>query len=116
MIKTVLLDIDNTLLDFNKSAKETIKCAFNVLSLKFSEEIFDTFLRVNNSLWLKIERKEITRQQLHRIRWGLIFNELKIDADGAEMERLFLDNLENFAIPVDGALDLVDYLAKKYKA
>lgn len=115
MIKTVLLDIDNTLLDFNKSAKETIKLALNELSIEFREEIFDTFLRVNNSLWLKIERKEITRQELHRIRWGLIFNELKIDADGAKMERLFLDNLENFAIPVDGARDLVKYLSGKYK-
>lgn len=115
MIKSVLLDIDNTLLDFNKSAKETIKCAFNALSLEFYEEVFDTFLRVNDSLWAKIEQKTMTRQELHRVRWGLIFDELKIDADGAEMERLFLSNLENYAIPVDGALDLVDYLAKKYK-
>ncbi len=115
MIKTVLLDIDNTLLDFNKSAKETIKCALKELSIEFRDQIFDTFLRVNNSLWLKIERKEMTRQELHRIRWGLIFNELKIPADGAKMERLFLDNLENFAIPVDGALDLVKYLSGKYK-
>lgn len=115
MIKTVLLDIDNTLLDFNKSAKETIKRALQELSIEFRDEIFDTFLRVNNSLWAKIERKEITRQDLHRTRWGIIFSELKIPADGAKMERLFLDNLENFAIPVDGALDLVKYLSKKYK-
>ncbi|MBQ6980622.1 MAG: YjjG family noncanonical pyrimidine nucleotidase [Clostridia bacterium] len=115
MIQSVLLDIDNTLLDFNKSAKETIKCAFNELMLKFSEEVFDTFLRVNNSLWRKIEKKEITRQQLHSTRWWIIFDELKINADGEKMERLFLSNLENYAIPVDGALDLVGYLSGKYK-
>ena len=115
MIKSVLLDIDNTLLDFNESAKATMKSAFKTLAIDYREEVFKTFLRVNNELWLKIERKEMTRQELHRVRWGIIFDELKIDADGGQMERLFLDNLENYALPVVGALDLIKYLAGKYK-
>ena len=115
MIKSVLLDIDNTLLDFNKSAKETIKCAFNELSIIYRDEVFETFLRVNDWLWHKIEQKEITRQELHRVRWQIIFDRLKIAVDGEKMEKLFLDNLENFAIPVDGALEIVEYLSAKYK-
>ena len=115
MIKAVLLDVDNTLLDFNKSAGETIKSAFSELGLEYSGGIFDVFLRTNDMLWRKIENKEITREELHRIRWNIIFGELGVNADGAEMERLFLSRLENYAIPVDGALDTVKYLAGKYR-
>ena len=115
MIKAVLLDVDNTLLDFNKSANETIKSAFNELGLEYSEGIFDVFLRTNDMLWRKIEKKEITREELHRVRWNIIFGELGLNADGAEMERLFLSRLENYAIPVDGALDTVKYLSEKYR-
>ena len=115
MIKAVLLDVDNTLLDFNKSAGETIKSAFSELGLKYSDGVFDAFLHINDMLWRNIEKKEITREELHRVRWNIIFDKLGINADGHEMERLFLTRLEDYAIPVDGALDTVAYLAGKYK-
>ena len=115
MYKAVLLDVDNTLLDFDLSAKATIKVAFAEMGIDFYERVFDTFLRVNNSLWQQIERKEITREELHRIRWKIIFGELNIAADGAIMESLFLKYLENNAVPVEGAADLVKYLSEKYK-
>ncbi len=115
MIKAVLLDVDNTLLDFNLSAKATIKTAFKELGIEYSDGIFNTFLRVNDKLWRRIEKKEITREKLHEIRWGIIFDELGIKADGKRMEALFLRYLEDYAIPVDGAPELVGYLADKYK-
>lgn len=115
MIKALLLDVDNTLLDFNLSAAETVKAAFSELGLKYSEEVFGTFLRVNDSMWQKIEKKEITRDELHRDRWNIVFKGLKIRADGEKMERLFLSGLENYAIPIDGALETVKYLAGRYE-
>ena len=114
MIKAVLLDVDNTLLDFNLSAKAAISAAFSELGLAFNDNVMPTFLRINDILWRKIETKEITREDLHRVRWGLVFEALGVSADGTVMERLFLSNLENYAIPVDGALDTVKYLSAKY--
>ena len=113
-VKAVLLDVDNTLLDFDKSAKATITAAFAEMGLPYCERVFDTFLRVNDALWRKIEKKEITRTDLHRDRWNIIFRELGIEGDGALAEKLFLSGLENNAVPVEGALDLVRYLSAKY--
>ena len=115
MVKAVILDVDNTLLDFNKSACETIKRGFCELGLTYTDGILDVFLRTNDMLWRKIENKEMTREELHRVRWDIIFGKLGINADGGEMERLFLSRLEDYAIPVDGALEIVEYLAGKYK-
>lgn len=114
MIKAVIFDVDNTLLDFNASATESVKSAFKALRLDYSDDVMTTFLRVNDLLWQKIEKKEMTREELHRVRWNIVFGELKINADGATMEKLFLSRLEDFAIPIDGALDAVKYLSGKY--
>ena len=50
MIKAILLDIDNTLLDFNESASLAMGEAFVEHGLPFKKENFATFKRVNDSL------------------------------------------------------------------
>lgn len=113
-IKTVLIDIDNTLLDFNESAKKSMQDAFIFYGLPLPQNLFATFKRINDGLWLKIEKGEITRADLHKVRWNMIFKELGIDFDGEVLEKRFLDNLYNTAVLVDGAKEILQYLSKKY--
>ena len=49
-IKAVLIDIDNTLLDFNKGAEITVEIAFNKCGLPFNEHCFNTFIEQNDLL------------------------------------------------------------------
>ena len=114
MIKVVFIDIDNTLLDFNECAKESIKKSFEKFGLVYNDQVFPTFTRINNGLWLQIEDGSLTRKRLHEIRFNLILEQLGIDFDGILIEKEFKDNLFDCAITVDGALELVQYLSKKY--
>lgn len=114
MIKAVLIDVDNTLLDFNKCAASSIKAGFEKYGIEYNDGVFPVFERVNDSLWLRIEQKTLTIDELHKIRWNMIFNELGIDRNGSEFELLFVENIHESCIPVDGALDLVKYLSEKY--
>lgn len=113
-IKAVFVDIDNTLLDFNKSANESVRLAFNKFGLPFSDGVFPVFKLINDALWLDIEKGKLTKSQLHEVRFNKVLNALGIEFDGPTVEKEFLVNLKNCAIPVDGALDLVKYLSKKY--
>jgi len=115
MIKAILIDIDNTLLDFGKSAKKAIEIMFQNEGLVFNEHVFDTFNTINDGLWIKIEKKEITKPQLYDMRWKMIFNELGIDRDSQKAETSFRSILSGIAEPVDNAYSLLDYLHKKYK-
>ncbi|MBR5899844.1 MAG: YjjG family noncanonical pyrimidine nucleotidase [Clostridia bacterium] len=114
MIKAVLIDIDNTLLDFNKSSALAIEKSFNEHGLTYSDTVYSTFLSINAELWRRIERGEFTRAQLHAERWNIILNALGVEFDGTLIERSFLDNLYDCAIVIDGALEIVKYLSKKY--
>ena len=51
MINTIFIDIDNTLLDFDKCAYLSMKSAFEDCGLPFEDSMFDTFERINLSLW-----------------------------------------------------------------
>ena len=116
MIKAVFLDVDNTLLDFGQCSMKSMQQACEKHCVEFSEKLVETFHRINNILWKDIEKGTLTRARLHEIRWNMIFDEIGgIDADGVAFEKDFFEGLHTIAIPVDGANELVEYLAGKYE-
>ena len=114
MLKAVLMDIDDTLLDFGKCAEQAMRVGFAEWGLPFGDSTYRTFTRINDGLWHMIERGELTTQQLFAFRWNRIFDALGIRADGAAFEQRFLDLLYETAIPVDGAAEICRYLKDKY--
>lgn len=113
-IKAVFIDIDNTLLDFNKCAKWSMQKAFGDYKLHFEDNMFDIFTKVNDSLWLQIEKGSLTKEELYACRWDIIFRVLGINENGIEFENLFYSYLTESSEPVDGANSLLDYLGRKY--
>ena len=73
IITTVLFDIDNTLIDFNKSAAKAIAETFDFFGVQYAESIFPLFFEENNKLWKRVENKTLTTNELHKIRWNTIF-------------------------------------------
>lgn len=115
MIKAILIDIDNTLLDFFKSARKTIKILFEQKGIEYSEKVSDTFIEINEGLWKKIEKQQLTKTEMHKLRWKLILEKLNIDYDSDIMEQDFRTLLSEVAEPVDNAYKLLDYLKSKYR-
>ena len=114
MLKAVLMDIDDTLLDFGKCAEQAMRIGFAECGFPFDDSTYAVFTRINDVLWQQIERGELTTQQLFEFRWNRIFEALGIDADGAAFEQRFLALLYETAIPVDGADEVCRYLKGKY--
>lgn len=114
MPEILLIDIDGTLLDFNKCARLSVIQGFRRHGLAYGEHVFETFVRINDGLWLEIEKGTLTRKRLHEIRWNTIFSELGIDFDGVVFEKTFLEFLFDSHEHVDGADEILKYLSGKY--
>lgn len=115
MIKAILLDVDNTLLDFDAYCLEGIKKGFEIFNLPpFEDHFYDVFFEINTKLWQDLEKGTITREELFATRWKIIFERLGIGFDGPTFEKFFRAQLFDSAILIDGAIDILDYLKGKY--
>ena len=114
MIRVVLLDVDNTLLDFDRCAEESMHLGFAAWGIPYAPPQFSAFTRVNNALWTRIEEGTLTRAELQECRWTLIFRELGIRADGPAFEEEFRTQLSRSHCLEPGAEDLLAYLADRY--
>ena len=63
-IKVLFLDIDNTLLDFDAGAAWGMEQCFQKAGLEYRTEMFSVFTEENNKIWQKIERRELTMDNL----------------------------------------------------
>ena len=115
MIKAVFFDIDNTLLSFDGYVKQTMKEGFHEFGIcEYDDGMFETFTKVNNSLWHRIEEGTLTFDELIKIRWNNIFDALGVKYDGVEFEKYFRSRIFDNAIPIDGAYELLESLKGRY--
>lgn len=116
MIKVVLIDIDNTLLDFDAFVKKTLKDGFEHFQLgEYKPCLYDIFEEENGRIWRQLEKKEITFDELQKERFHRFFSRIHISFDGVQFEKYFRDSLYNCAILECGAKDIVEYLYPKYE-
>ena len=114
-VTTILTDIDNTLLDFTAGALNTIREGFAEFGLPYTPDVGEAFFRINNALWRRIESGALTKQELYRIRWDMIFADRGIAADGPAFEKRFRQGINESAVPVEGARELLEYLRGRYR-
>lgn len=114
MIRAVLIDVDNTLLDFDACSKKAIAQAAALHGVDWNPEDYAVFKAVNNRMWQALERGALTREALYRTRFAEIFARLEIDADGPAFEQDYVRFLYDSCEVIDGAREALSYLSSKY--
>ena len=73
MIKNILFDLDDTILDFKKAEKIALFKTLEELGVTPDDEIAQKYSRYNISQWKRLELGEITRQEVKVNRYKLLF-------------------------------------------
>lgn len=116
MIKYVLLDIDDTLLDFGKAEAAAIKKTFERIGIPATDEVIARYSEINNAQWSALERGELTRQQVLVRRFDILFEELGITGVPSEMAQASYEYLLGIGhYFIDGAVELLEALKDKYE-
>ena len=115
MIEFVLLDLDDTILDFKMAEHTALQQTLGQFGLDPTEEICSRYSDINKSFWEMLERKEITRAQLRPGRFEVLFRENGIAVDPAEVANCYEKNLSRGHFFLPGAKEALKDLAKDYK-
>lgn len=110
-IECVFIDIDDTLLDFDKCGFRALSGACEKFGIPFDSYMFDEFGKINSEFWKRVEKCEITREELGRMRFVAFFEKLGINADGVLFNKAFYETLGETHDLVDGADKMLAYLS-----
>lgn len=112
---TLLLDADDTLLDFGMTEKAALENTFQEYGLTLTDEIRDIYKTVNHELWSAFERGEITKETITSTRFARVFDTVGYRVDGRRFHVDYQRALGRGYYLIDGAKELCEELAGKYR-
>ena len=71
---TLLIDADDTVLDFDNSERDSIILLCKDHGIADGERVADKFKQINRRMWDMFERGEITREQIFYTRFEELFD------------------------------------------
>ncbi|MCI2255835.1 YjjG family noncanonical pyrimidine nucleotidase [Domibacillus sp. PGB-M46] len=112
--RTLLFDIDDTLLDFRAAEQAALALLFAEQNMQLTDEIKERYKQINQWLWSEFEESRITREEVINSRFSLLFQEYGYSVDGAVLEAKYRGYLEEGHQLIKGALELVTGLQPYY--
>ncbi|MFD6506203.1 MULTISPECIES: YjjG family noncanonical pyrimidine nucleotidase [Bacillus] len=112
--KTLLFDVDDTLLDFQKAEKIALRMLFEEKGLLLTDEIEDRYKKINKSLWDSFEKGEIARNEIINTRFSILFKEYGEEVDGILFENNYRSYLEEGNQLMQGAFEFINQIQSKY--
>ena len=111
----VLLDLDNTILDFNHAERIALGRAFVTLGLAMNDEIAARYNKINIRHWEMLEDGILTREQVLVQRYETLYRELGIDGDAVRTQELYENFLAEGHWFMPGAEELLRSISGKYR-
>jgi 2-haloacid dehalogenase len=108
--KTLLFDVDDTLLDFGAAEKLALQFLFEEQNIRLTSEVEEQYKKINQGLWRRFEAGELDRDEVVNTRFSILFNEYGKEMDGILLEKNYRSYLEQGHQLVDGAFVLISEL------
>jgi len=115
VVEFLFLDLDDTILDFHKAERLALSKTFQSFGLAPTEEVLARYHLIYKAHWERLERKELTREEVLVGRFAVLFQEFGLQVKPEACARAYEDNLSVGHYFLPGALEAVQSLSRKYK-
>lgn len=115
MIEFLFLDLDDTILDFQKAERLALGKTLESFGLPPTDTVLARYHQINREHWERLERKELTREQVLVGRFAALFQEMGLSADAEKVARAYEENLSQGHYFLPGAEEALKSLSQTYK-
>ncbi|MBQ7653043.1 MAG: YjjG family noncanonical pyrimidine nucleotidase [Clostridia bacterium] len=116
MKRFLLIDLDDTILDFSKSENTAVKLALNELGLYSNDEVASWYKRFNIEVWKDFEKGLITRENLGKLRFVRLLEKMGEDISlGDKLNNTYCSLLAYQHFMIDGAREFLVKIAAYYR-
>jgi 2-haloacid dehalogenase len=112
--RTLLFDVDDTLLDFGAAEREALRALFKEQNISLTTEMKANYKKINQELWKSFEEGKINRDEVLNTRFSILFQAYNREVDGALLEMSYRSYLEEGKQLVNLALELITDLQDQY--
>ncbi len=113
--KTLLLDLDNTILDFTAAERAAISQTLHQIGVVPSTEVVRLYSAINDVLWKRLERGELDRNQVKYDRFRFLCDVLGLDQDSRVCQEIYQGYLSQEHAYVPGARQTLEALQGRYE-
>ena len=110
----MIIDLDNTLLDFDTAAAKSLSITFKRFNVPVTIDNINVYKVINHECWTLFEEDVIDIEMLKRMRFEKLVEALGINADPAKMNHLYLNTLGLQVDEVEGSRDFLDWSSKRF--
>ena len=101
-----LFDADDTLYDYTPSAVYALKTMFERYGIHYTAGIQARYNEINSQTWASYEQGEISGDELQRVRFERLFDEMGVTHDVDDFNTRYLYELGKGLFLVEGALEI----------
>lgn len=114
MVKTIFLDLDDTLLDFHQAERQAISRTLRRFHIEPTDQMLERYHEINRRQWELLEEGKLTRDQVLTRRFDLLFAELGRSCSSVEVRDVYEGFLSQGHFFIPGAPELLETLAPRY--
>lgn len=107
---TLFFDLDNTLLDFNRSEYNAIRRVLEMNGLPATDETAALYSDINRKFWEAFERGEIPREAIFAGRFRELIDTLGLDTDAERLSEDYFEILAAGHDVIPGAYELLEWI------
>lgn len=113
--KTILFDIDDTIIDFNIDQKKAFEEAFQAIGYHCDEEMYKDYTRINAGMWELLDEGKLSLQDLCVKRFEVFFKKYNIPEEPKKFDRLLTLGFQKTGTPMKGAKEVLERLQKDFE-
>ena len=114
MLKTVFLDLDDTILDFTRAEAAALRRALTEADVPADDGVLARYHAINAAQWELLEEGVLTREQVLLGRFDILFGELGLVRSAGEICERYEEYLGEGHWFIPGAEALLETLAPRY--